>query len=1243
MDTRAARSPREPRSHLAVLDGRDPVLGAPPQDWLPPHLHALSYVFNGSSFRVTHVGADLALCLGLTPDSAGATPESDANHVHPEDRARFVDEHAAAIETGSISTEYRVLTSNGDVLWFHDEGVVVADAETGAASLVGFCIDVTKRKLIEEELRAGNAQFRAVTANVPGAVYRCEVGDRWVIRFMSDYIEQLVGYPASDFIDNSARTYGSVIWPADHQMVIDKVNEAIHKLSGYSIEYRLAHANGAPRWIAEHGRVVMDAEGRPQWLDGVILDISRAKHAERARDRAEKQLRHQATHDSLTGLPNRIMFHHAVEQAISEAAKSGRDLAVLMLDLDRFKEINDTLGHAAGDELLKQVASRLASVTRSSDVIARLGGDEFSILVPDASSRDLEELARRVALSLEDPIVVEGLQLLIEVSIGVSCFPHDSRDAQELLQRADIAMYLAKSTNCGFARYDANLDWHEPTRLKLIGQLRGAIERRELVLYYQPQVVVKQGGVTAVEALVRWQHPERGLLSPDVFVPLAQETGLIKPLTHYVLNEALRQCRAWMDEGRPLRVAVNLAMRNLIDVAFPEEVRLLLDRWEVPPQLLELEITENAIVADTTRVQSILERLGSMGIRLSIDDFGTGYSSLAYLKRLPIDEIKIDRSFVMRMIDSSDDEVIVKSTIDLGRNLGLEVVAEGVESAEMLERLSVFGCDLAQGFYLSRPLPAAQLALWLDDAESRDGAVTAPERATGSADARLHTEAPTVHEPSGSLAVGTGLLAVTDVVDVATRNARVHLAPHARTVMLSSRELLLRLASDGERVYGLTTGVGSQRSIAVPDDDQAAFNQQLVRGHAIGHGAFAPEAFIRAAMIVRAEGLALGGAGVRPEVVEALAGVLNAGLTPRVHAIGSVGQGDLAPLAEIASLLVGEGSYAAKLRESGLEPIELASREGLALVSANSYAVGIAALAVDRAWKALHALELSAALAYEGFLGNPSALDEAIAAHRPHRVLVAAIRGIRSQLQHGALLDGRTPPRNLQDPLCFRVVPQTHASPYAALEQAEQTVVTELRSATDNPLAIPVEGRVVANGNHDITVLTVALDHCRLALAQAASIAVERVIKLLDSRFTALPGGLRYRADRAEDGHGMLGHGAAALGSEIRLLASPVSLEQSTTSLAEGIEDRMSLAPRAATNLYELGGLVTRLAAVELLCGAQAVDLRARVGELGDGTATSYRAVRQRQPFVVSGHCPDPDISSLVEWLEEAGTAAKAG
>jgi len=431
----------------------------------------------------------------------------------------------------------------------------------------------------------------------------------------------------------------------------------------------------------------------------------------------DKQYReHQAMHDPLTALPNRRLFQDRIHQAILTRERMGETQAVMIIDLDRFKEVNDTLGHHVGDRLLQLIGPRLQAMLRRSDTIARLGGDEFAVLLPEVTdAAGAVVVADKLLKALEEPFVIDGLALDIEASIGIAMCPEHGEDVNALMQKADIAMYMAKEAHTGYELYAPERDRHSPQRLALLGELRRAIEEEQFLLHYQPMADMRTGRITAVEALVRWNHPENGMMMPDEFIPLAEHTGLIRPLTMAVLSEALHQCRAWRQIGLDISVSVNLSVRNLQDNDFPEAVSEVLTRFDLPPAALELEITESAIVVDPIRAMGVLGRLSTMGVRLSLDDFGTGYSSLAYLKRLPVSEIKIDKSFVINMGVDEDDAVIVQSTIDLARNLGLIVVAEGVESEEAWGRLASFGCDLAQGYYLSRPVPPDVLTEWLTD------------------------------------------------------------------------------------------------------------------------------------------------------------------------------------------------------------------------------------------------------------------------------------------------------------------------------------------------------------------------------------------------------------------------------------------------------------------------------------------------------------------------------------------------
>ena len=436
--------------------------------------------------------------------------------------------------------------------------------------------------------------------------------------------------------------------------------------------------------------------------------------------RASRRLHRQAREDHLTGLPNRAALHAAGRDSLTPSPRPGRTGALLLIDLDRFKEVNDTLGHDQGDHLLCEVAQRLREVLRPTDVLARLGGDEFAILIRDLPERSATiDIAGRVEEALRRPFDLAGVAVELGASIGVALYPDHGDDLTTLLRRADVAMYEAKRSRISVCTYDRATDPYSPERLALVAELRTAIKNDELVLHFQPKIEIETGRVAGVEALVRWQHPERGLLAPIEFVPLAERTGLIGAVTRWVLDAALRQQREWMAAGLEMPVAINLSGADVLDTTLAEVIGNALVENSVPGRLLECEISEDTVLADPRRAIESLGRLRAMGVKLSLDDFGQGQSSLSYLKRLPLDEIKIDRSFVMGMGTDDSDAAIVRTTIDLGRNLGLKVVAEGVETDEAYADLAALQCDVAQGFGLSRPLPADELRRWLDERRDR--------------------------------------------------------------------------------------------------------------------------------------------------------------------------------------------------------------------------------------------------------------------------------------------------------------------------------------------------------------------------------------------------------------------------------------------------------------------------------------------------------------------------------------------
>ncbi len=429
----------------------------------------------------------------------------------------------------------------------------------------------------------------------------------------------------------------------------------------------------------------------------------------------EAQATRNATHDQLTGLPNRFLFKDRLAQALLAAARQQRRVAVLVMDIDRFKEINEAMGPYNGDRLLKQVATRLQSALQEPESVARLGGDEYAVLVPGLSDvKAVGAVVKKIEKAMDTPFMLEQLKLDVRGSIGIAIYPEHGTDPDTLLQRADVAMYAAKRNHAGFLVYSPRYDEYSPQRLTLMGELRHAIDNGGLVLHFQPKVDLKSGRVEEVEVLVRWNHPKHGLMYPDEFIPLAERTGLIKALTLWVLNRALDQSSAWKKGGVDLGVAVNLSAQVLFDLDLPDIVAGALAARDVPPERLILEITESAIMVDKDRAMLILSRLSDMGVRIAIDDFGTGYSSLAYLSKMPVDEIKIDKSFVMDMVENKTNAVIVHATIELGHNLGLAVIGEGVEDVGLFRRLRDLGCDAAQGYYMTRPLDDRDFAAWLE-------------------------------------------------------------------------------------------------------------------------------------------------------------------------------------------------------------------------------------------------------------------------------------------------------------------------------------------------------------------------------------------------------------------------------------------------------------------------------------------------------------------------------------------------
>lgn len=563
------------------------------------------------------------------------------------------------------------------------------------------------RRQAEDALADSEARYRTIVDTANDAIVALDEQER--IIYVNKRAPEMLGSTAADLL---RQPFTTILHPAEQP---DWQHRLLDLKHGKRLLYdvRLQRSDGRELWAFNSSSPQFDAAGEYRGAIAMLKDVTERKQA-------EEQLAHQALHDSLTGLPNRNLLHDRLEQAILTGRRERRRLAVLLLDLDRFKEVNDTFGHHYGDLLLKQVGPRLRGALRQSDTVARLGGDEFAILLPSCAD---EEAARMTAMkliaALEAPFVVEGQTLTIAGSMGIVLYPEHGHDVQTLMRRADVAMYAAKRDGEGFGVYALEKDQHSAQRLTLSTQLRQGIHSGELSMFYQPKISLSTRRVVDVEALVRWHHSDRGLLAADLFIPLAEQTGLIRPLSHWVLKAVLSQCRQWREAGLDIGIAVNISMRNLHDPHLPETIAKLLRDSGAPPSALVLEITETALMTNPARTMEVVMQLSRLGLQLSIDDFGTGYSSLAYLKRLPVREIKIDRSFVRDMAHDENDAVIVKSTIDLGHNLGMQVVAEGVESPEALDHLAELGCDMAQGYYMGYPMSPAELDCWLR--ESRWG------------------------------------------------------------------------------------------------------------------------------------------------------------------------------------------------------------------------------------------------------------------------------------------------------------------------------------------------------------------------------------------------------------------------------------------------------------------------------------------------------------------------------------------
>jgi diguanylate cyclase (GGDEF)-like protein/PAS domain S-box-containing protein len=620
--------------------------------------------------------------------------------AYPEDVALMREKTRLRLRHVADQYEVRVRRKDSTIIWLEIGGAPVVDASGNVIGSIGVHNEVTERRMAEEALRESEARYRLMAENSTDMISR--TSSRGILLYASEASRRLLGYEPSELVGHS---FYDFLFEADREEV-RHLSSLIHESGPTTFAYRVVKKDGSLAWFETTSRSVRDAiTGKVREIIGVSRDVTERK-------KVEEQIEYQAYHDALTGLPNRRLFRDRLTVALAHARRMKHPLAVMFLDLDRFKVVNDTLGHSVGDELLKTVGTRLLASLREEDSIARMGGDEFTVLLADLRTPDhAAKIAQKVLETVAQPLQIEGTELFITTSIGIALFPSDGDTAEALLANADHAMYRAKDAGRNsYQMFTPAMNSRALERLSLENDLRHALERNELELYYQPQINIATGRVTGVEALLRWNRPGFGLVSPMTFIPIAEETQLIVPIGEWVLREACRQAKEWQnDQGPGFRMAVNLSPRQFQHSDLPLVIGSALAASGLAPGDLELEITESLAMQNTTRTILTLQRLREMGVQIAIDDFGTGHSSLNYLRSFPIDSVKIDQEFVQEIEVSAADRAIVSAVIGMARGLRLRVIAEGVETDKQLEFLREQGCEEVQGYLFGEPVPATAL------------------------------------------------------------------------------------------------------------------------------------------------------------------------------------------------------------------------------------------------------------------------------------------------------------------------------------------------------------------------------------------------------------------------------------------------------------------------------------------------------------------------------------------------------
>jgi diguanylate cyclase (GGDEF)-like protein len=654
-------------------------------------------------------------------DAGSLSMDGLFKRVHTDDQEVLQQQLHEAIARGDSECDgvCRICCSNGDIRWLQTRYLFGWDAAKRLQYIAGVCFDITARKKLEEQLRHSNEQLEKAQGYLKTALKASGIAIfrhplTWHREFKSanhdlntwNYnIAEMYGHP-----DGTVMTPDLMLRQIEPQAIETIRSKTQEFFSGgsheWELEYKITILDGTPKWLLMKALAECDQNGVPEFISGAVIDITERKSA-------DDRIRHIATHDGLTDLPNRMMFGNLLNHTIDVAKRYSRKFALLFIDLDRFKAINDAFGHQAGDALLQEIAQRLKRCTRASDVVARLSGDEFVVLIQEVDEASEAGIcARKIITEVMKPITLQSQECRVTASVGIALFPENGDDEQTLMKNADTAMYQAKEEGKNnFQFYNPNTNSHTLQRMVLENHLRGALENNELQLQYQAKLDLRSNRISGVEALLRWNNPEVGFVSPAQFIPIAEETGLIVPIGRWVLKTACMQNMAWQAQGLPpVCMAVNLSPRQFLNQDLLAHIHEALDESGLPPELLELEITESMVMHHVDQAVQLLHAIKQIGVRIAIDDFGTGYSSLAQLKRFPIDTLKVDRSFIREVVQDSDDQAITEAIIAMGKSLSLTIVAEGVETREQQDFLRNRACDEMQGFYFSRPVVPEEFA-----------------------------------------------------------------------------------------------------------------------------------------------------------------------------------------------------------------------------------------------------------------------------------------------------------------------------------------------------------------------------------------------------------------------------------------------------------------------------------------------------------------------------------------------------